>query len=194
MEIIIHRINSIKKLKTIDKNYGIEIDVRAFGSDLVLSHDPYKKGDKFLDYVENYKHGTLIVNIKESGIEKDVSKILLEKKIKNYFFLDVEFPYLFNAINRDEKNCAIRFSEFESIYTVEKFIGILDWVWIDTVKNLSFDNYSLNILKKFKTCLVCPERWGRPNEINSIKKNLMNKNFKPNCIMTNEKYVKIWNS
>ena len=73
MEIIAHKINSIKSLKKLPKKYGSEVDLRTFGSKIVLSHDPYIKGDKLEDYLENYNHGTLILNIKESVIEKERS-------------------------------------------------------------------------------------------------------------------------
>ena len=46
MEIIIHRINNLSKLKYISKNYGVEIDVRDFKNDLILNHDPFKNGEK----------------------------------------------------------------------------------------------------------------------------------------------------
>ena len=64
MEIIAHKINSIKSLRKLPSKYGSEVDLRTFGSRIVLSHDPYKKGDRFEDYLENYNHGTLILNIK----------------------------------------------------------------------------------------------------------------------------------
>ena len=64
MEIIIHRINNLSKLKYIPKNYGVEIDVRNFNNDLILNHDPFKNGEKLERFLRYYKHGTLIVNIK----------------------------------------------------------------------------------------------------------------------------------
>ena len=46
MELIIHRINLINKLKEIPENFGVEIDIRSYKSDLVLNHEPYFNGDK----------------------------------------------------------------------------------------------------------------------------------------------------
>ena len=43
MEIIIHRVNKIKKLKKIPTTYGVEIDIRSFKSKLILSHDPQNR-------------------------------------------------------------------------------------------------------------------------------------------------------
>ena len=49
-------------------------------------------GDSFIDYLSNYKHGTLIFNIKEAGIEKEVIDIALNNNIKS-FLLDVEHHF-----------------------------------------------------------------------------------------------------
>ena len=87
MEIVVHRINTLKKLKKIPHKYGVEIDVRTNGSKIILNHEPLEKGDKFADYVDNYSHGTLILNIKEAGIEEDVLKIVKSASIKSFFFL-----------------------------------------------------------------------------------------------------------
>ena len=108
MEIILHRINKVKDLKTINPLFGVEIDIRTYGKDLILSHDPFKKGDKLEDYLGEYKHGTLILNIKESGIENNVLSLIQRYNIKNYFLLDVEFPYIFSASKKDFKNIAIK--------------------------------------------------------------------------------------
>ena len=104
MEIIVHRINKIKELLKLNHKFGAEVDLRSFGSNIILNHDPYLNGDNFQDYIENYKHGTLVANIKESGIENEVIKIIkTNKKIKNFFLLDVEIPYLFECLKKKIK-------------------------------------------------------------------------------------------
>ena len=163
MEIIIHRVNSIEKLKMIPMQYGTEIDIRADGSELRLSHEPFQSGENFNDYLDEYKNGTLVLNIKESGIESEVLKrVRMRPQIKNYFLLDVEFPYIYNASRNGERSIAVRFSEDESIQTVENYAGMVDWVWIDTNTRLPLNHYNIPILNQFKKCLVCPERWGMP--------------------------------
>ena len=193
MEIIVHRINKLEELKNISPNYGVEIDIRSYGNELILNHEPYKKGDKFEDFLKEYKHGALVLNIKESGIENTVlSLIQKHKNVKNYFLLDVEFPYVFSALKNDIKNIAIRFSEFESIDTVMQFKGLLDWVWIDTFTKLPLNQNSINILKDFKTCLVCPERWHRTGDILLYKNQLKNMNFSLDAVMTSKDTIKLW--
>ncbi len=192
MEIIVHRINKIKDLKKIPTNLGIEIDIRSHKSKLILNHEPYKSGDSLDNFLNNYKHGTLILNIKEAGIEDDVIKKVKKKKIKSFFLLDVEFPYIFNSIKKKQKNIAIRFSEKETINNAKYFINRFKWVWIDTLTKLPLNEKNINVLKKFKTCLVCPERWGRPNDIAVYKKKMKKLNFKPDAVMTSIKYVRQW--
>ena len=71
----------------------MEVDVRDYKNKLVLSHDPFKDGENFIKYLKYFKHKFLIVNIK-SEIETKVFKILKQKKITNYFFLDITIPFI----------------------------------------------------------------------------------------------------
>ena len=192
MEIIIHRINTISDLKNIEPKYGTEIDIRAWGSELVLNHEPFQDGEKLVDYLDEYHHGTLILNIKEDGIEDDVLQLVRQRpQINSYFLLDVEFPYLNNASRQGEKNIAIRFSEDESIETVKKYVDKVNWVWIDTNTRLPITSENKEILAKFKKCLVCPSRWNRPQDIEKYKRSL---NQFLTAVMTEVKHAKIWSS
>ena len=53
MEIIVHRVNKINELSKIPNKYGVEIDIRDFGKDLIIQHDPFKKGQSFKKYIKN---------------------------------------------------------------------------------------------------------------------------------------------
>ena len=192
MEIIIHRLNKIQNLKKTSINFGAEIDIRTSGSHLILSHDPFFKGDKFIDYLENYKHKTLVLNIKESGIEKDVLNLVKKYSVKSFFLLDVEMPYMYSATKKGQKNIAVRFSEYENIFFINQFKNKLKWVWIDTVTMLPINKKNKNILTKFKSCIVCPERWGRKKDIKIYKKKMKLLNFKPTAVMTSKDCIKNW--
>ena len=193
MEIIIHRINSIRDLKKIDPKFGAEIDIRSWGSNLVLNHEPFQDGEKLVDYLDEYDKGTLILNIKESGIEDDVLNYVKQRpRIKSYFLLDVEFPYIFNASRRGERNIAIRFSEDESIETVKNYVGKINWVWIDTNTKLPINKENIPTLDKFKKCLVCPERWGRSREIKEYIEISSKMNFKFDSVMTSFECLEKW--
>ena len=193
MEIIVHRINTIDDLNTIDRSYGTEIDIRSLGSSLILNHDPYSSGELLTNYLDEYKHGTLILNIKESGIEDKVLSLVKERPyIKSFFLLDIEFPFIYNASKLGEKKMAIRYSEFESIKTVSNFINKVEWVWIDTFNKLPILEPEKNVLNKFKKCLVCPERWNRKPDIINYKNKLKNINFGIDAVMTSKSCIDYW--
>ena len=192
MELIAHKINKIRDLNQLPKKYGVEIDLRSFGSTIILNHDPFKKGDTLKNYLNQYKHKTLILNIKESGIEIEVIKIVKQHKIKKFFLLDVEMPLISKSSRNLNKHLSIRFSELEPIETLNKFKNNVGWVWIDTFTKLPINNKNLKIIENFNSCLVCPERWGRPNEIKLYFRQLKKLNFFPNAVMTNPEYFKTW--
>ena len=172
MEIIIHRVNKIKDLNKISENFGAEIDIRTSGSNLILSHDPFVKGDTLENYLENYNHKTLVLNLKEAGIEKNILNLVKKYSIKSYFLLDVEMPYMYSATKNGERNIAVRYSEYENILLAKYFIKKLNWIWIDTATKLPLNRINIKILSKFKSCLVCPERWGRASDIKKYKKKI----------------------
>lgn len=190
--IIVHRVNTIKSLKSIDTDLGCEIDIRTDGSQLILNHDPFKKGDNFIDYLDEYQHGTLVLNIKETGIENDVLDEVKKRKIKSYFLLDVEFPYIIRAFMRNENNIAIRFSEYETIENVITFKNNLKWVWVDLVSKIPINDFNFKILNQFNLCLVCPSLWNRSNEILKVKDELEKYNFKNISVITESKYIFHW--
>ena len=72
MYFIAHRINNINQLKKINNQFGIEIDIRDQGGNLVVVHDPFKKGAKLDQFLRSYKHKILIANIKSERIEEKV--------------------------------------------------------------------------------------------------------------------------
>ncbi len=198
--IIIHRVNTIEELRSIPSKYGVEIDVRGFGNKLFLNHntiDPEKKYDELEEYLMNFNHAFVIFNIKEAGYEDRVIELAKKHNIENYFLLDCEFPFIYKATRKDGfKKIAIRFSEAEPIEMVESQVKnglpLADWVWIDTNTKLPLDEGVIEKLKPFKTCLVCPERWSRPEDIETYKEKMRSFNFEPTAIMTAINYANNW--
>ncbi|MCX6124399.1 MAG: hypothetical protein NTV34_06570, partial [Proteobacteria bacterium] len=119
MMIVAHRINRIAELQALPAEFGVEIDVRADGKKLILNHEPFMSGDLLEGYLQACEKDRLVVfNIKEAGIESEVHDLAAEYGIKNYFLLDVEFPYIYRAARAGERRIAMRFSEDESLETV----------------------------------------------------------------------------
>lgn len=192
MEIVIHRVNTVAGLKAVRREYGAEIDIRADGSTLVLNHNPFEGGERFEDYLENYEHGLLVLNIKEAGIETEVLRLVAQRGVARYFLLDVEFPYIYAASRRGVRAIAMRYSEDESIETVLRYELQVDWVWIDTNTRLPLDAGSVRSLRTFNTCLVCPERWGRPGDIPLYARQMKALGFWPDAVMTAAACVPAW--
>jgi len=184
MEIIIHRVNTVQGLKDVPQEYGTEIDIRALGKDLILNHEPFHNGDRLVDYLDNYQHGTLILNVKEAGIEDRVLEM-----VRSYSQIE---SYLYRASRQGERAIAVRYSEDESIDTAKKYEHLVDWIWIDTNTKLPIDDENKETLQKFSTCLVCPERWGRPQDIEPYRQIIGDTGFQLDAVMTSMQCAKFW--
>lgn len=158
MQLIAHRINTLSALKNISSDLGVEVDIRSWGNQLILQHEPFVIGDDFSVWLKEYKHRLLVLNIKEEGIESRVKDMVESQGILNYFFLDLSFPFLIKMVNSGEKRVALRFSEFESIQTVLALKGKADWVWVDSFSRIPLTEDNFKLLKKdFKIVLASPE-------------------------------------
>lgn len=164
MHVIQHRLNTIAQLQNASRQHGVEIDLRSQGEGIILHHDPFQVGDRFAEWLSHYDHGTLVLNVKEEGLEKKIEILLQEKGIGDYFFLDQSFPFLVKSFLQGQRRCAVRFSEFESIETVSRLAGKVDWVWVDCFNDYPLTKESEVLLHQmgFKLCLVSPELQGRP--------------------------------
>ncbi|MES2356519.1 MAG: phosphatidylinositol-specific phospholipase C/glycerophosphodiester phosphodiesterase family protein [Pseudomonadota bacterium] len=167
MNLISHRRNTIFELRATDRKYGIEVDIRSKGQDLIIHHDPFVAGESFDEWIDAYQHGTLILNVKEEGLEARLISLMKSKGIEDYFFLDQSFPFLVKWSKAGERRCAVRVSEFESIETVLTLTGRVDWVWVDCFTHFPLTYQDGKRLKSagFKLCLVSPELQGRNAEI-----------------------------
>lgn len=186
MEFIAHRINTIEELKEIPTEYGVELDLRDHGDKLILAHDPFVDGEDFEEYLKEYKHGTMILNIKSERIEYRVLELIQKYNIKDYFFLDSSFPMIYLLSKEGEKNIALRFSEFEGIDTVLNMEGKVKWIWIDCFSKLPITQANFKILKDkgFKFCLVSPELQGQNEKLEEYKAYLATQNIVLDAICT----------
>lgn len=209
-EFIAHRINTTTELEDIDTQFGVELDLRDDHKTgkLILSHDPFLDGEYFEDYLEKYKHNTMILNIKSEKIELECLK-LIEKyensennkendKLK-FFFLDSSFPMIY-LLNKEynNQNIACRFSEYEPI---NQFLEIRDkvkYLWVDcftkfpltpeiykSVKsNEKSNEKSSKELDKYdiKICLVSPELQKQSQKIHEYREYIIENGIIPDMI------------
>lgn len=166
MKFIAHRRNTLAELNATPQGYGVEVDVRSSGDRLVIHHDPFQSGESFDAWIAAYRHGTLILNVKEEGLEDRLIQCMRDRGIDDYFFLDQSFPFLVKTASRGERRCAVRVSEFEALETALALAGKVDWVWVDCFSRFPLDHAGWLRLKDagFRLCLVSPELLGRVSE------------------------------
>lgn len=166
MKLIAHRKNTLADLHATDPKHGVEVDIRSEGSRLIMQHDPMVAGEPFDEWLNAYQHGTLILNVKEEGLEPTLIAMMAAKEITDYFFLDQSFPFLMKWAKASERRCAVRVSEFESIETALTLAGQVDWVWVDCFSHFPLTHRDAERLRlaDFKLCLVSPELQGRDAE------------------------------
>ena len=193
IEFIAHRVNRLEELKVLEKNNGVEIDLRDSLNGLHLSHDPFFSGESFDDYLNNYEHGTMILNIKSERIEPVVLKKISGLGI-NYFFLDCSFPMIKFLSDSGENNIALRFSEFECMDTIRKMSERVKWVWVDCFTKLPLNKIIYDELKslKLKICIVSPELQGKDHQIELYAKYMADNNIIPDAICSKVHNKKRW--
>jgi hypothetical protein len=173
MQIVAHRRNTIQDLRATPRSFGVEVDIRSQGSELVIHHDPFVRGVRFIDWFAAYEHGLLILNVKEEGLESRLLDLMRSRGKEDFFFLDQSFPFLIKAARANERRCAVRISEYESIDTAMTLSGQVSWAWIDCFTRfpLSADDGMLLRQAGFRLCLVSPELQGRtdPAEITNLR-------------------------
>lgn len=190
-----HRINTLNELDNSPDKYGIEVDLRDKGDEIILGHDPFKDGEKFEDFLKKFNKNGIILNIKSERIEYKVLELLKKYKVDNYFLLDCSFPMIYQLNKLNERNIAIRFSEFESIETIELVKNMVKWVWVDCFIDmpLNKDNYSRIKKMGLKICLVSPELQGHSlDKIDKFKKIIIENDFKIDAICTKYYNIPLW--
>ena len=194
MEFIAHRVNTVAELEKLPAEYGVELDVRDSGNDLIIVHNPFESGENFEQYLKYYHHGTMIVNVKSERIEHRIIELLEKYNVKDYFFLDSSIPMIYLLSNLGNTNSAVRFSEIEPIELALAMKGRAKWVWVDCFTKLPINKENYKILKDagFKLCLVSPELQGQEEKISEYKKYLHDNSIVFDAICTKSYNIAKW--
>jgi hypothetical protein len=194
MHRILHRVNTRDELLKCPCELGVEVDIRSEGKDLVIHHEPFSGGEDFESWLLAYEHGTLILNVKEEGLENRLIDLMRRNEIEDFFFLDQSFPFLIKTSNAGESRCAVRVSEFEGIDTAMSLVGKVDWVWVDCFTRFPLTKESACRMREmgFKLCLVSPELQGRSNmkDVLDFRENLETFHIEGDAVCT--KYPDLW--
>ena len=133
MKIYSHRRNSKEELISTPAKFGVEIDIRSVGNDLILQHDPFTDGTLLTDWLDHYSHSGLILNLKEDGLESQLLTILKEREIEDFFFLDQSYPSMIKSLKNNLANkVAARSSEYESLDSVMSLPQHPSYIWCDS--------------------------------------------------------------
>jgi len=163
MLLVEHRVNTIEHLKRVPKDRGIEVDIRDYDGELLLTHDPFTQGERLEDLLAVYDHALIILNVKCDGLEGQILDLVKKYDIQDYFFLDVANPTLVRLANQGVHQIAARFSEYEPVESALALAGKVDWVWVDCFSKLPLTEETYAQLKEhFNICLVSPEMQGFP--------------------------------
>jgi hypothetical protein len=158
MKIYSHRVNTISALEKIEPSYGVEIDLRTKGGNLILSHDPFAEGELFSEWLKYWRGQSLILNVKEDALENSILNHLSQYGVADFFFLDQSYPSIRRTINMGVTKVATRVSDFEDLETCLKSGS--DWVWLDSFSgNWDYLKEAVPAINQNgqKTCLVSPE-------------------------------------
>ncbi len=196
MKLIAHRRNTVEELAATPHELGVEVDIRSYGDRLVIHHDAMVEGESFDAWIREYRHGTLILNVKEEGLESRLLAIMKERGIEDFFFLDQSFPFLVKTAKKGESRSAVRVSEFEAVDTALTLAGKIRWVWVDCFTRFPLDEAAARRLKAagFALCLVSPELQGRFDEaeILDIRRRFAAFGFEPDAVCTKLAMVGAW--
>lgn len=189
---IAHRINDINKLRSTPTHYGIEVDIHAYGTKLVVHHDPFIEGEELGSWLEHYRHKLLILNIKEEGIERQVIELAEKRGIKDFFLLDVTPPMLFKLARAGEARMAVRVSAFEAVQNALALADQVQWVFIDVMRQdvaLPISKAEHDALRKagFRLCMVSHELWGRPRpQVEAMQAELQKNGVTLDAVLTSQ--------
>jgi hypothetical protein len=168
IQFVAHRVNDPAALESLSPELGAEIDIRSQEGRLILHHEPNTSGPLLTDFLDAYartrKDRLLILNPKEDGHDVAVIKMLSERDIENYFFLDLTMPSTIRmAVKGWERRIALRVSEYETAASARTLAGKADWIWLDSFTGEPpAAEVAEGLRKDFKICLVSPELEGFP--------------------------------
>lgn len=195
MEFIAHRINTVEELRKLSPEFGVELDLRdSLDGSIYIQHNPFEEGEDFEEYLKDYHHGTMILNIKSERIELKILDLLRKYNVKKYFFLDSSFPMIFLLSQQGEKNIALRVSELEGLDTIRNMAGKVEWIWIDCFTQIPIGEIEYEELKAlgYKLCFVSPELEGRDQDIEAYAEQLKDQGLYMDAICTKTYNIDRW--
>jgi hypothetical protein len=165
-----HEQNSISSFKrAVEFGCGIEVDIRSFKGNLVISHDLVETNctlfTELLDMVATdliLKKLPMCINVKEDGLIKLLAESLQPYPELDYGVFDSSFPELFKYA-KNAIPYMLRISEFEG---PNKLLNGCYGIWLDSLESDWITHEKLNEIINYnkKLFIVSPELHGRDHE------------------------------
>lgn len=140
--------------------FGVELDIRDFNGELVVSHDiPVNASLSLEEFFTIYNacgnNLPLALNIKSDGLQLAIKKLLNTFNILNYFVFDMSIPDCYIYL----KNQIVFFARESEYEQNPAFYDRASGVWLDEFKGHWID---INVVKKHvknkkNICIVSPE-------------------------------------
>jgi len=142
--------------------FGVELDVRDEGSEIVVSHDMANSKNKTLleNVFELYRsigceRCRLALNIKADGLSEEIDKLIRDYSVLNYFTFDMSIPELIRY-KLVGMNYFSRRSEFEPATILEDGAA---GIWLDSFDSDWYLNSNLKDIASTgkEICIVSSE-------------------------------------
>jgi len=173
MELLAHRglwanrseQNTLKAFEeAFQEGFGVELDLRFFKGEIVVSHDPPSSETLLLsDFLDRFRgiQFPVALNVKDDGLAAGVKLLLNEWAPAVYFGFDMSVPDLLNWKKTDMPVFA-RVSEFEPFPSRIYSLGI-QGIWLDAFESDWWDESEIDLIlsKNLALCIVSPELHGR---------------------------------
>jgi len=161
MLILKHKGNTLTAFRqSISEGFGVELDIRDLGQDLVVSHDIPRERQIALDrffkvYAELGARLPLALNIKACGLQGKLSILLNKFKVRNYFVFDMAVPDGVEYFKRGIK-LFTRQSEYEQ---APAYYDKAEGVWLDEFNGpwIGLSAIQGHLQNHKKICIVSPE-------------------------------------
>ena len=150
--------------RSLNQGHGVETDIRDLDGELVISHDPPRRGvptlESFLDvYLAAPTRPLLALNIKSDGLQAPLLETLNRRGVTNYFAFDMSLPDTLGYIARGMA-VALRLSEYENEMNLEA-----PYIWLDAFHGTWYGGADIDrwLAAGYRVCVVSPELHRRPH-------------------------------
>ena len=158
MQIISHRVNTVAALNATPRHYWVEVDIRVCENRLVLQHDAFAQGEALSDWLSEYAHQGIVLNVKADGLEETLYEAMEQAGVGDYFFLDSQPATTYRLPAYLRKNIAVRVSDLEKPTADAFLLHRGGWAWLDVFEDPEILIRRIDdIPSDMRLCLAAPD-------------------------------------